>query len=460
MTYEAAVKHLYSRGFELAPRPGETTPNREFDLNQMRILADSLGSPQGRYPSILIAGTNGKGSTSATIASILNASGYKTGLYTSPHLSRINERIQTSGSGASNNQLVAITDDDFSRLYTQIDNVGTELTRKGTLSQSPSLFEVMTALAFRYFAEQQVDIAVLEVGLGGRLDASNIVQPLVSILTDIDLDHMEWLGDTVAKIAREKVGILRSEGILVTLPQHPEVDEVIEDVVTSLNVRRVNAADYLPSHDDQSSSSTNQYTIGVGIDHLRVNSPLAGQHQRRNLAIAIASAFELQRNHGFSRITSASIEQGIHQTYWPGRLEFMSGDNHSTILLDVAHNPAGIATLRLYLSSIFNSASGLPHQLIFGALRDKSIHEMAQKLFPLFRGSIDRIHLVAVNNPRAASLEELKAATDSIGAVTLMHASVADALKEAQETANSTIVIAGSLFLVGEARHLLLAGKS
>ena len=458
MGYQAAVEHLYARGYELAPRPGETS-RREFDLNHMRILAGALGNPQLRFPSILIAGTNGKGSTAATLASILDASGYKTGLYTSPHLSRINERVQVSAPDVPGNRLRPIGDDAFARRYIQVNDAGTELVREGTLPYPPSLFEVMTALAFLQFAEQQVEVAVIEVGLGGRLDATNIVQPLVSVITDIALDHMEWLGSTIAEIAREKAGILRTKGILVTLPQHPDANNSIDNVAASLDVHRIDAADYIPPLTEHSPDTRNQYAVTLAGRHLQVDSPLPGEHQRRNLALAIAAANELQKNQSFTKITQASIEQGIRQTRWPARLESISGVNGSRILLDVAHNPAGIETLRSYLSSFFRNDNAPSRHLIFGALRDKSIQEMAQMLFPLFSLPADRIHLVAVNNPRAASLEDLKTAAEAIDTPASTHVSIADALEDARTAANSIIVIAGSLYLVAEARILLMGDR-
>jgi dihydrofolate synthase/folylpolyglutamate synthase len=458
MRYQDAVDHLYARGYELVPRPGETSP-REFDLNHMRILAGALGDPQLRFPSILIAGTNGKGSTAATLASILDASGYKAGLYTSPHLSRINERIQTSALDIPGNRLRSISDDTFARLYVQVDDAATELVREGALPHPPSLFEVVTALAFLHFAEQRVEVAVLEVGLGGRLDATNIVQPLVSVITDIALDHMEWLGSTIAEIAREKAGILRAKGVLVTLSQHPDASKSIDEVAAGLDVRRIGADDYIPPRGEHYSDTRNQYAVTVAGRSLQVDSPLPGEHQRRNLALALAAANELEQNQHFTRITQTSIEQGIRQTHWPGRLEFISGANSSRILLDVAHNPAGIETLRYYLSALFNSEIAMSRHLIFGVLRDKSIREMAQILFPLFARTTDRIHLVHVNNPRAASLEDLKVAADAIDIPTSTHVSIADALKDAETADHSIIVIAGSLYLVAEARTLLLGDR-
>src|SRR6476646_9824522 len=206
MSYETAVASMFALGHELA-----STPSHKFDLEHMRVLLRALGHPERTFPSVLIAGTNGKGSTAATLASILRASGLKTGLYTSPHLVRINERIRIDGR--------EIGDDDFARLHGGVDSVAERLVVDGALPWHPSFFEMMTAIAFQYFADQKVEIAVLEVGMGGRLDATNVVEPLVSVITDISLDHQKFLGNTVAEIAREKVGIIRRGGAVVTLPQ-------------------------------------------------------------------------------------------------------------------------------------------------------------------------------------------------------------------------------------------------
>ncbi len=243
MSYAAAVDHLYALGHELAPA-APSAPRRKFDLAHMRVLAAALGDPQTSFPSVLIAGTNGKGSTAATLSSILTAAGYRTALYTSPHLSRVNERIQIDGA--------QIPDEDFARLYFQVDETARRLVESGDLPHPPSFFEVLTALAFLYFAgkgpaeTKPVDIAVLEVGLGGRLDATNIVDPLLSIITDIALDHQDYLGNTIAEITREKAGILRPNGTLITLPQHPEANQAIGEAAATLNLRAVSAANFIP----------------------------------------------------------------------------------------------------------------------------------------------------------------------------------------------------------------------
>src|ERR1700719_1856622 len=221
MSYKTAIASMFALGHELT-----NTPSQKFDLEAMRVLLAALGSPERRFPSVLIAGTNGKGSTAATLASILRASGFKTGLYTSPHLIRINERIRVNGE--------EIHDDDFASLHGEVDRVAEKLVEQGELPWHPSFFEMMTAIAFAHFAQERVEIAVLEVGMGGRLDATNVVEPLVSVIADISLDHQKFLGDTVTEIAREKVGIIRPGGVVVTLPQQPQANDVIGNTIMDL----------------------------------------------------------------------------------------------------------------------------------------------------------------------------------------------------------------------------------
>ena len=224
---------MFALGQELT-----NTPSQKFDLAAMRVLLAALGNPERRFPSVLIAGTNGKGSTAATLASILRASGYKTGLYTSPHLLRINERIRVDGT--------EIGDDDFAELHGKVDRAAERLVERGQLPWHPSFFEMMTAMAFEHFAQEAVEMAVLEVGMGGRLDATNVVEPEVSVITDIALDHQKFLGNTVGEIAGEKVGIIRPGGVVVTLPQQPEANDVIGNTVLELGARVTSAVPYVP----------------------------------------------------------------------------------------------------------------------------------------------------------------------------------------------------------------------
>src|ERR1700728_3336000 len=233
MSYETAVASMFALGHELAH-----TPSNKFDLAHMRVLLQAMNHPERAFPAVLIAGTNGKGSTAATLASILRASGLKTGLYTSPHLVRINERIRVNGE--------EISVDDFGRLHGEVDGVADRLVGQGDAPWHPSFFEMMTAIPFAHFARERVETAILEVGMGGRLDATNVVEPLVSVIADISLDHQKFLGNTVGEIAREKVGIIRQNGLVVTLPQHPQANDVIGHVVLERGARAVSAAQYVP----------------------------------------------------------------------------------------------------------------------------------------------------------------------------------------------------------------------
>jgi dihydrofolate synthase/folylpolyglutamate synthase len=495
MTYEQALQKLAALGPEM--RTTATGEPRKFSLDHIRILLQHLGNPQQSFKSVLIAGTNGKGSTAATLAAISTAAGIKTALYTSPHLLRVNERMRISLDG----KLADIPDEAFARNFALVDAAATELVSGGELPHMPSHFEVVTAVAFCWFAEQKIDLAILEVGLGGRLDATNSVEPLVSVITDIGIDHTEYLGNTLHEIATEKAGILREDGILVTLSQHPEANAAIGEKAMALNVRGVDAARCLPGSfgpslnipnpnsvilsearsaqpkDPATSSITptaspistttllprNRYDIAIDGEALTVDSPLAGQHQQRNVALAIATAIELRSNHGFT-IPNAAIESGIRNTDWPGRLEWIaSRHGHAPVLLDVAHNPAGAWTLRAALA---NLPDDMPRTLIFSCLRDKAIDEMARVLLPLFDATSsdparahDHVILAPIQNARAATVEELLAAAHKLDvpAHAAPHLPAALAQAEAITPPNGLIVATGSLFLVGELRALLMA---
>jgi dihydrofolate synthase/folylpolyglutamate synthase len=424
----------------------------------MRMLAGALGDPQRQFRSVLIAGTNGKGSTAATLASILAAAGLRTGLYTSPHLSRVTERIRTT---EGPDGLGEIPEEAFARLYFRVDDAARALVAAGKLPHAPSFFESLTALAFLYFAERGVEIALLEVGMGGRLDATNIVDPLLSVITDIALDHQDYLGDTIAEIAREKAGILRANGTLVTLPQHPEANQAIGEAAVALNVRGVSAAEFVPGREFGGSPSeanglgplrANHYEVSVGGERLRVRSPLAGEHQQRNLALAIAAAVEL-RNCNCYKITNAAIEEGIARTSWPGRLEFLPPD----LVLDVAHNPAGAWTLRAAIAAL---PEAQPRTLLFSCLRDKDLTEMARILFPLFdsTGGRPKDHIVfaPIQNARAASVEDMLHAAAAMDVPAHASNDVAEALALARKLtpAGGLILATGSIYLVGALREL------
>lgn len=436
MSYAAAIEQLFAKAPELYTAQG--APRRKFSLDEERALLAALGDPQRRYPAILIAGTNGKGSTAATLASILGAAGLRVGLYTSPHLERVNERIRIDGA--------PISDDDFAENFFLVHAAAEQLVAEKKLSQMPSFFEQLTAQALEYFAEHRVQIAVLEVGLGGRLDATNVVEPQVSVIADIALDHMEWLGSTIGAIAKEKAGILRANGTMVTLPQHPEANAALGEVATALGVHAISAASYVPA-----AGTVGAYSATVLGETITVDSPLKGDHQHRNIALAIATAVELAEHHDLSQITAAAIARGIATTRWPGRLETLAGtgDFAGRWILDVAHNPAGAWALRSGLNAVLPENER--HTLVFSCLRDKPVAEMAQILFPLF----ERVILAPIHSPRATAIADLEAAAKAVGASFELAASVEDALKSAMRP-GQTVVVSGSVYLVGEVRSLLV----
>src|SRR5271165_1838275 len=309
-------------------------------------------------------------------------------------------------------------------------------------------FSTMTALAFLAFAEKKVDIAVLEVGMGGRLDATNIVEPLVSVITDISIDHTEWLGSTITEITREKAGILRRNGVLVTLPQHPEANQAIGETATELGVRGVSAAAYVPGREV---THGDEYSLTVLGERIEVRSPLKGLHQQRNIALAVAVAVELRNYNGYN-ITAGQIAEGIRRTQWPGRLERFSQPGRADVLLDVAHNPAGAWALRSALSHLDPEPRTMT--AVFGCLRDKPFEEMAQILFPMF----ETVVLVEVGSPRKASLAEMETAARATGVKVVTAENVRDAMERAWAgtPGDGLVVVTGSVYLVGAVRAMLV----
>jgi dihydrofolate synthase / folylpolyglutamate synthase len=469
-SYDTAVARMYALGHELAQ-----TPSQKFDLAHMRVLLAALENPERRFPAVLIAGTNGKGSTAATLASILQASGFRTGLYTSPHLVRINERIQTNGQ--------QIPDEKFALLHDVVERTAERLVEDGELPWHPSFFEMLTAMAFEYFATGKIEIAVLEVGMGGRLDATNVVEPLVSVITDISLDHEKFLGNTIAEIAREKVGIIRPNGVVVTLPQSPQANDVIGNEIAEKEARAISAVAYVPpvspkaeryvqkpltAEDAEADGSAEQTSVGLIARYplqvmgkqILVETPLVGRHQLRNVALAIATAEELS-NQGFA-ITPESIQRGIRETCWPGRFQVLpASQGGPEFVLDVAHNPAGAWALRSTLSTCYEDRRII---FVFGAMRDKAIGEIAEILFPL----AERVIATRADNPRSASPEEIRNAGVRAQAEMELAADVPSAIERARDVALSdrptqasvdgVVVITGSIYVVGEAMRALRAG--
>ena len=445
VTYESAVSQLLKLGHELAAQ-------QKFDLAHMRRLANALGNPQRRLQSVLIAGTNGKGSTAATLAGIVQAAGYRTGLYTSPHLLQINERIQIDHE--------PISDAEFALIYERVEAAAQELVARGELPWHPSFFEMLTAIMFEYFASAGVELALLEVGMGGRLDATNVADPCLAVITDIDFDHQKFLGNTLPEIAREKAGIMRPGGTVVLLPQHPQVNQTLGREIMERNAHPVSAVPYMPpltpeaeKYGATAPAGRNRFPLEVMGQEILIDFPLPGRHQLRNLALAIAAAEEL--NHCGFKILPTHVEQGVRSTRWPARFEILPPQaGFPEVVLDVAHNPAGAWALRSTLSAFYEDR---PLTFIFGAMRDKAIAEIAGILFPLAQ----RVIATRADNPRAASPQEIAELGRHAQTEILQEESVTAALQRARLLAGpqGVVVITGSIYIVGEALGIFARSK-
>ena len=395
-----------------------------FGIKAISKLLSRLGNPQNSYKTILIAGTNGKGSTAAMIASILCSAGYKVGLYTSPHLVDVRERIVINGK--------KIPLKEFNRTIADV---------KDKKEQPVTYFEFLTAVAFVYFQRQKVDIAVLEVGLGGRLDATNVCKPLVSVITNISLDHMDYLGNTLDSIAREKAGIIKQKGICITAAKQNKVLEVLKNVCL-----RRRAKLYCLSSDikikKQKDGILNYEGLYRNLKNLKI--PLQGDHQLSNAALALA-AIELCEKKGFS-IADTAIYAGLKNTHWEARLEVLQ--NQPLFLLDGAHNPAGISVLCRSFKKDFSYRRLI---LIFGALADKDYRRMLQKIVPL--ASI--IILTQLKTKRAVPVNDIMETVKKMGYPAIVTENVKQAIERAQALAKKQDLICatGSFYLAGEIKQ-------
>ena len=433
MNFEESVRYLYSLGNELLAM--------KLGLESIRLLAGAMGQPQLRFPAVHIAGTNGKGSTSAMIEAIARAAGVRTGLFTSPHLVSITERVRVDGE--------AISEAEFAERATRVREAGERLVAAGALPAPPTFFEQATMIAYLCFAERAVELAVLEVGMGGRLDATNICRPVATAITRIDYDHQEHLGDTLAAIAGEKAGILKPGVPVVMAPQAAEAREVI--VARSRETgaplidgeARLREAEILPAGDPRDLRQAGLHRLRLVDLDTRIN--LRGRHQIENAMTAILLA-EALRERAWA-ISRDAIGAGLDGVVWPGRLEMLSlGDSAPPLLLDGAHNPGGAIALRGFLEA---HCAGAPLTMIFGAMADKAVAEMAAMLFPLAR----RVILTRVDNPRALDPARIAAADARV----LHTENVKDALDEAVRStpAEGLICACGSLYLLGEIRRLM-----
>lgn len=407
MTYAESVRYLYSLGNEV-----ETA---KFGLERISRLLEALGNPHRTGRFVHVAGTNGKGSTSAMIESGLRASGLRTGLYTSPHLCEPTERIQIGG--------LPVTPDRFAAAFDMIHQTAEHMLRAGALDLHPTYFESVTAMAFVLFRDAALDWVVLETGLGGRLDATNVVLPELCVITPIDMDHQFFLGDTLAKIAGEKAGILKPGVPAVFSSQPPEAAAVFRDRALG----PVEWAGEWPVQDLRVDARGSRFRLRG----LEVSCPLAGRHQIDNARTAAVALQQL-----------GCPPDGIAGTIWPGRLERVAECPET--ILDGAHNPGGTRALVEYLREFY---AGRKIWLVYGVMRDKEVAEMSAELFPLAH----RLILTQPANSRAMRPENIPAAGAAI-----TH-SVAEALQLARAADPDDVVfVTGSLFVVGEARAILV----
>jgi dihydrofolate synthase/folylpolyglutamate synthase len=436
MNYDAAVRYLLSLGRELAA-PTQASAAK-FDLENITILVGRLGRPDRAYPSAHIAGTNGKGSTAAFLESILRHGGFRTGLNTSPHLERINERIRVNS--------VEISDDAFAETLSRIRTLIEELLASGKLRAHPTYFECVTAMAFEFFARQRVEFAVFEVGLGGRLDATNILKPVVSIITRIDFDHENFLGHSLQEIAGEKAGILKRDVPLILAEQRPEAREAILARAAELGCPLFETAKvfHIESESIQDGFVRARVVETGSGTAFEIAPNLPGRFQLQNAVNALASARFLQRR-GF-RITDEAITQGIASVVWPGRLEKLQ--SHPDVYLDGAHNPSAARELAAFLEQNFSSRR---IWLLYAAMRDKAVDEVAGLLFP----RAEEVIFTAPRTPRAVSAAQLA----EIGGHHAARFSVVPEAEHALDYAlakaapDDAVFITGSLYLVGQLRH-------
>jgi len=437
MTYEESVRYLYSLGRELAsPRQASVA---KFDLVNITVLCEHLGQPQRAFESVHVAGTNGKGSTAAMIESILRAAGVRTGLYTSPHLERINERIRLDGQ--------EISDDDFAAAFTRIQKAIEELLATGHLAAHPTFFECVTAAAFEFFARANVQFAVCEVGMGGRLDATNILLPEVAVITQIDFDHENYLGHSIEEIAGEKAGIVKPGARVVSAAEDLVARVVIRKRVAQQGAFLVEIENAFRLEDVKSRDGRFSFTA-VSTDsgaRIPVALPLPGRFQVRNALTAIAAARMLAERG--APIDTDAIARGIAATSWPGRLERIA--EQPDIYLDGTHNPAGAREIAVFWEQ---HLSGRNIYLIYGAMRDKAVDEISGLLFP--RASAV-ILTASISQPRAISPTVLAEMTGHHASSLEIIPNPEQALERALELASleDVIFITGSLFLVGDLRR-------
>ncbi len=431
MDYQQALDYIYFLiDYEQTSKLRYNAAN--YDLRRLEELLASLGNPHLEARTIHIAGTNGKGSTAAMIASALSASGYTTGLYTSPHLIDLRERIRVDGELVSEKELINLVE----RLKPHVE----EVNRKATYGRLTT-FELLTALAFAYFRLKGVDFQVLEVGMGGRLDATNVINPEVCVITSISFDHTQALGRTLSDIAAEKAGIIKPGSTVITSPQPDEVDKVIKDTCLNCGARLVRVGSDVTWQSLGFNFAKQLLQVKGRLSSYELSIPLLGQHQLVNAAMAVV-ALEVLVGKGFN-IPRGSIIKGLAQVSWPGRLQILS--RHPLVVVDGAHNTDAALRLKQSLKQYFNFDQAI---LVIGISSDKDIAGIVSELFPFF----DKVIVTSSNHPRAMAPAPIVAEFARHRVETQVAETVPEALSLALALAGEKdlICVAGSLFVVGE----------
>jgi len=410
----------------------------KLGLAAIDAVLERLDRPEADVPSVLVAGTNGKGSVAATLSSIASAAQLRTGLYTSPHLARAGERIRIDETDVSDAEL-----DDFLAPGFRAADAAPEIPL--------TYFEAITAAAFVAFSGRRLDLAVLEVGLGGRYDATNVAPARLSVVTSIGLDHVEELGGTVEAIAREKAGVFRSGRPALAGPCENGANRALEEAARQTGAVFHDGAREIVLSEVATSLDGTRFRVATPRGCYRLTTPLPGAHQAANAGLA-ARAAELLAP-GFPGLDAGSIERGVRETRWPGRLEKLTVGGR-TVILDGCHNPQGADALATFLADV--GLAGRVH-LVFGSMADKDVERIAAILFP----SAARVTLVAASSPRSASPEELRRRTASTRPDAEVAGSVDDVLSGLRTRADpAPIIVAGSLYLVGEARSRILSQRT
>lgn len=411
---------------------GNESKNVHLGLTRIEKLLSLLGRPQDRYRIVHVAGTNGKGSTCAMIERGLRQAGHRTGLFISPHLVQPTERIQIDGE--------PITEQEFASAFDAVHQAAERLVAHGETDQHATYFECVTAMAMLVFAQRGVEWAVLETGLGGRLDATNVVTPELSVITPIDFDHEKFLGTTLAQIAGEKAGILKPQRPAVWAVQHAEAERVLAGRAEELHCPVSKAAEWTVK--DLEVNADGSLFHLQGPVELNIECPLIGEHQVDNVRTAVAALHRLGLN-------PEAIEKSIAMTRWPGRLELIR--RRPDLFLDGAHNPAGARALAHYIQQFH---AGRRVWMIFAAMRDKDLRHIGPVLFPL---ASELVFTQPADFPRAFPPEELRAESGETRAILAATAQEALNLVLRRAASDDVIFVTGSLYLVGEVRGLLVS---